>query len=229
LPPSKSLLDLELNTAFILDDHGRIVSTREPQATRGPLFTLIRTATRCTWAVRAGLLPDVTAEIDRLAREEPPTPDLQTAPAHADRYQALLGDRTGLSGYMFAFPQRLPHVTDAVLIEDERLLQHHFHGWEIGEIAAGRAPVLAIVEGGYPVSVCFCARESDAAAAAGLETAERFRGRGLARRVTAAWASAIRASGRIPLYSTASTNHASRSVARRLNLTPYASTWSISD
>lgn len=224
-----TLLDLELNTAFILDDHGRIVSTREPQASRGPLFMLIRTATRCAWAVRAGLPLDVTAEIDRLAREEPPAPDLDAAPTHADRYQALLDDRIGLGGYTFAFPEVLPRVTDVVLIEDERLLQHHFRGWEIGEIAAGRAPVFAVVENGYPVSLCFCARQSEAAAAAGLATAERFRGRGFAQRVTAAWASAIRASGRVALYSTASTNHASRSVTRKLNLTPYASTWSIAE
>jgi len=53
---------------------------------------------------------------------------------------------------------------------------------------------------------CFCARRSDAAAEAGLETAEAFRGRGFGPRVTAAWAWAIRATGRIPLYSTAWTN-----------------------
>ncbi len=116
-----------------------------------------------------------------------------------------------------------------MVVEDERLLERHFRGWVPGEIAAGRSPVLAIVEAGYPVSVCFCARRSEVAAEAGLETAEAFRGRGFGSRVTAAWALAVRATGRVPLYSTSWTNEASLAVARKLGLAAYASTWSLSD
>jgi predicted GNAT family acetyltransferase len=118
---------------------------------------------------------------------------------------------------------------DVAIVEDEHLLQRHFRGWIAGEIAAGCAPVLAVFEDGYPVSICFCARSSESAAEAGVETAEAFRGRGFATRVTAAWALAIRASGRIPLYSTDWTNHSSLAVARKLGLTPYASHWAVSD
>ena len=56
--------------------------------------------------------------------------------------------------------------------------------------------------------------------------AVKYRGHGLAQRVTAALA--IRASGRVPLYSTSWTNHASLAVARKMGLEMYASTWSIS-
>src|SRR6185436_13781001 len=86
----------------------------------------------------------------------------------------------------------------------------------------------AVVEHGQAVSVCFCARRSDVAAEAGLETAAAFRGRGLAARVTAAWALAIRASGRLPIYSTSWSNHASLAVARKLGLAACASDWSLS-
>jgi hypothetical protein len=48
-------------------------------------------------------------------------------------------------------------IADAFVIEDERLLARHFRGWGPGEIAEGRAPVLAIVMDGAPVSVCLCA------------------------------------------------------------------------
>ena len=116
-----------------------------------------------------------------------------------------------------------------MIVEDERLLQRNFRGWVAGEIAAGRAPVMAICEDGYPVSICFCARRADGAAEAGLETAAAWRGRGFGPRVTAAWACAVRASGRIPLYSTAWSNHASLTVARKLGLIAYASSWSLSD
>jgi predicted GNAT family acetyltransferase len=88
-------------------------------------------------------------------------------------------------------------------------------------------PVVAWVEDGAPVSICFCARLSDEAAEAGLETAEACRGRGYGAQVAAAWALAVRASGRIPLCSTAWTNHASRAVARKLGLVPYASNWNL--
>jgi hypothetical protein len=167
--------------------------------------------------------------------------NLRHAPVYADRYLSLLEDQLGSrhravikirhsGGPAFTFPDALSQPTDNVMIvEDERLLERHFRGWVTGEIAAGRSPVLAIVGAGYPVSLCFCARRSDAAAEAGLETAEGFRGRGFGPRVTAAWALAVRVTGRVPLYSTAWTNNASLSVARKLGLVAYASTWSLSD
>ena len=86
---------------------------------------------------------------------------------------------------------------------------------------------MAVVEDGLALSVCFCSRRSDAAAEAGLETAAAFRGRGLGSQVTAAWALAVRASGRIPLYSTSWSNGASLAVARKLGLVAYASGWSL--
>lgn len=232
--------DLHLKTAFVLNDKGRIVSTREPGANRGPLFLLVRSATCCAWAVRADLPKDLASELDRLAREEPPALDLRDAPVHADRYLSLVAGRIGpgnqavartrqSKGLAFAFPDAVARPTGVVVIKDERLLERNFRGWVPGEIAAGRSPVLAIVEEGYPVSVCFCARRSEVAAEAGLETAAAFRGRGFGPRVTAAWALAVRATGRIPLYSTSWTNDASLAVARKLGLTAYASTWSLSD
>jgi len=228
--------ELYLNTSFILDDRGRIVSTREPAPSCGPLFTLVRGRTGCAWAVREDLSNQVADEFDRLAAMECGFVNLTDAPRNAVKYFSLavgLVARTPAGavvdrGVAFTFPRESKRAEDIVVIEDERLLDFHFRGWVPGEIAAGRSPVVAIVKGGHPVSVCFCARRSDAAAEAGLETAEEFRGRGFGPRVTAAWAMAIRATGRIPLYSTELNNHASLSVARKLGLEAYASVWSVS-
>ena len=93
----------------------------------------------------------------------------------------------------------------------------------------GRAPIAAVERDGHAVSVCCCARRSDEAAEAGLDTAAAFRRAGLGARVTAAWATAVHASGRVPLYSTSWTNTASLGVAARLNLVAYADAWSFSD
>jgi hypothetical protein len=209
----------------VLDELGRIRATREPEATPGPLFTLIRSASNCAWAVRADVPAELGAELDRLAGEEPPFQDAQDAPFHADRYLSLLGGQIE-SGPAFTFPDEIAHPTDVTTVDNLQLLERNFSGWTAAEIP-GRSPILAVTESGYPVSVCFCARISEIAAEAGVETAGAFRGRGLAPRVTAAWALAIRASGRIPLYSTSWSNAASLAVAGKLSLVQYASDWSL--
>jgi hypothetical protein len=219
---------LHLETTFVLDTAGRITSTREPQANRGPLFSLVRSASSCAWAVRSDVAQELADELNQLAREEPPISRLRDDPVHAARYQALLGERV-VSGPVFTFPQTMSHSSDVVTITDERLLERHFRGWVVGEIAAGRAPVMAIRANGYPVSVCFSARWSPLAAHAGVETAPAFRARAFAPRVTAAWALAIRASGGIPLYQTGWSNVSSLAVARKLGLDAFAADWSVWD
>ena len=87
--------------------------------------------------------------------------------------------------------------------------------------------MLAVMASGHAVSVCCCARRSEQAAEAGVETAPGLRGRGLAPRVTAAWALAVRELGLTPLYSTSWENGASLAVAHKLGLIPYASHWRI--
>jgi hypothetical protein len=77
--------ELHLRTCLVLYAAGRIVSRREPEATRGPLFTIVRGLTACAWAVRADVPAEVAAELDRLARGEPPAADLRDSPVFAER------------------------------------------------------------------------------------------------------------------------------------------------
>ena len=216
---------LHLRTLFVLDDSGRIAATREPGPNPPPVFCLVRGAATCVWAVRADVPDDIAAEFDALARDELPVADLREPPAHAESYASLLGGRVS-SGPALSFPGALPDPGDVVFVDDLGPLERHFRGWVAEEIP-GSSPVVAVLEDGHAVSVCCCARRSEVAAEAGLETTEAFRGRGLGPRVSAAWALAIRASGRTPLYSTSWDNHASLAVARKLRLDAYASDWSI--
>lgn len=218
--------DLQLSTLFALNGEGRIISTREPDPRPGPVLSLIRSATSCAWAVRADVPEELACELDRLLREEPPCLDLRDAPKHTDQYLSLVGGRID-SGPAFTFPDVMAESAGVTLVDDLRLLEHNFRGWTADEIP-GWSPVLTVVENGHAVSICFCARLSDVAAEAGLETVTAFRGRGLAGRVTAAWALAIRMSGRIPIYSTSWRNGASLAVARKLGLVARASDWSLS-
>ena len=46
---------LQLEKLFVLDERGRIASTREPQRSPGPAFISIQGVTECAWAVGAGV------------------------------------------------------------------------------------------------------------------------------------------------------------------------------
>ena len=217
--------DLHLRTLFLFDCDGHIRGTREPEPSPGPLFSLIRGRTSCAWAVRTDVLNEIADELNGLAREERPTSDIREAPVHAERYVSLINGEVD-SGPAFTFPEPVARPSGTVFIHDLRQLDHHFSGWTAEEIPE-RLPIVAVVEDGYAVSVSFCARRSAVAAEAGIETAAAFRGRGFGPRVTAAWALAIRASGRVPLYSTSWSSEASLAVARKLGLVPYAISWSL--
>jgi hypothetical protein len=218
--------NIQLQTLFILNDEGRIISTREPGTDNPcPLFSLIRGWENCVWAVRADVSQELADTFASLAQQEFPVMNMEVAPINADRYLALVEGQI-TSGPAFTFPDIIANSTDVVPVDDLRLLERHFRGWSEAEITE-RAPLLAILEDGHAVSICFCARLSDTTAEAGLETAEAFRGRGFGPKVTTAWATATRSSGRTPLYSTSWDNVASLAVARKLGLTMYASDWSL--
>lgn len=217
---------LQLRTLYVLDADGRLVSTREPGSRRPPVLALVRGSESCAWGVRADVPNDLAAELGRLAGEEPPPADLRESPVHAERYLSLVDGRVEC-GPAFAFPDVITEPEDVVVVRERTSLQGDFA--DLADEIAGRAPVLAVLEEDRAVSVCFCARRSDEAAEAGLDTLETHRRRGLGARVTAAWALAIRESCRTPLYSTAWTNDASRAVARKLGLIAYASDWNLYD
>jgi hypothetical protein len=216
---------IQLETLFILNESGCIVSTREPGPIPGPMFSLIRGLTACVWAVHANVPKDLARQVDLLAREEPPLRDFREAPLHERQYLSLLSGIVEF-GPVFTFPDLPSADPHIVTLENVGQLGRYFSGWRADELSE-RAPIVGIMEGGDAVSVCFCARRSAGAAEAGLETAEHFRGRGLGPRVTAAWALAIRALGLLPLYSTSWNNIASLSVARKLGLEACATDWNV--
>ena len=217
--------DIHLRTLFLFDSAGRIRGTREPDPDPGPKFALIRGRTSCAWAVRADVPQGIAEELDRLAGGEPPVADLRDAPVHAERYRTLVGGEI-YAGPAFSFPKTVEKPEVTVHVNALPLLARHFSGWTAAEIP-GRSPMVAVVVDDHAVSVCFCARRSEEAAEAGLETAAAFRGQGFGPQVTAAWALAVRASGRVPLYSTSWENGASLAVARKLGLVAYACGWSL--
>lgn len=70
----------------MLDESGRIVSTREPNLRHGPLFTLVRSRRTVIWAVYADLPADLAERVGRLAAKDLPD-DPREAPQHAEQYK----------------------------------------------------------------------------------------------------------------------------------------------
>ena len=151
---------LTLDLGYVFAGEHRVVTTREPATRPAPSFVLARDSTSRAWAVGIDLAPDVAAVLDRLASEERPTADPTLPPIHEARYRELLGENVYF-GPNFVFPAVVDEPTHPIaVIDDEEALSHHFRGWVPGEIAAGCAPVMAVVVDGKPVSVCFSARSS---------------------------------------------------------------------
>jgi hypothetical protein len=214
-------------TIHLLKSDRRIGMSGDLNGRMVPVFKLSRGVAGVVWGVRKDVPEKIAFELDRLVSEEWPIRDFEEPPLHTDRYRSLVNGRI-VSGPSFSFPDKIPIPTGGVAIIDRlEMLERHFRGWTAEEIPSC-SPIVAVTDCGFPVSVCFCASgDSAPAVQAGVETAGAFRRSGFAARVTAAWALAIRAAGRIPVYSTDWDNLGSRGVARKLGLIQYASDWSI--
>ena len=227
------LITLQAATLYRLDPAGRLLAVNEAAHPPAPRLFIGRTLAGDHWLTRHDLSPRLVSTLVALLAAEPTATDLRQVP---DCLPALITALTAAGtqptvwhGPAWTFPPTLPPLTpDLVEVTRERatLLMPHFVDL-IPELA-WRAPVLALVRGHHAIAVCFSARNSSLAAEAGLETAPPFRGHGYGPRVTAAWAAAVRATGRIPLYSTSWDNLASQAVARKLGLRLYGADLALS-
>ncbi len=228
------LMELQIEALFTHDDLGRIVAVNEPDGGPAPRFFFGRSREGNRWRFRHDL-PDETAKrLEALAAVEPVNHDLRALPAALDAMLDVLGtDReSGLdeSGPAYRFPVVIPDPGIATLItRDNGHLLHriapYLEAIESGPDTYG--PCAVVVDDGVAVAICHCARLTARAAEAGVETLPDYRGRGYAPAAVAAWAQAIRESGRIPLYSTSWDNLASQAVARKLGLVMYGSDLSV--
>ncbi|MEU3709637.1 GNAT family N-acetyltransferase [Streptomyces catenulae] len=168
---------------------------------------------------------------------QPYAPELRPEPLV--RLAASLGERavTLEGGPCFVFPTPLPDPGPAplpVLVSDDagrtaarRLVRpDNWRPGEWAELIDGAAGAWAMaVHDGRPVSICHTPAAGATTAEAGIWTRADFRGRGLAPVVVAAWSRRARPGREALFYSTTAANHASRSVARRLRLTPLGWLW----
>jgi RimJ/RimL family protein N-acetyltransferase len=228
------LLQIQVEALFTHDARGRLRYVNEPGGDRAPRFFFGRSREGNIWRCRDDLADVTGRTLDELASEEPVRDDLRAEPRHLDAFLAALrADRESASiasGPAYRFPDALPLPANVTRLTRSDLYLLQLMAWDLEKAARefeGREPYLAVVEHGVAVSLCHSARLTDQAAEAGVETVEAYRGRGYASAVVAEWAHTLRATGRIPLYSTSWNNLASQGVARKLRLVQYGTDLSL--
>lgn len=231
--PAATWADLHLDALYERTAPDRILRVRSTDVGT-PLVHLLRTAEANYGLIAASVPREVAEAIERLFAAEPvmgPGEWEQTPPRCADAVRALLPPASAYRGPAFGFPALLPSVTPPagfrieVLAEPDGVVTAPMVAW-IAEAKPDEQPlVVARDASGRVVAACHAARRSDAATEAGLEVDPSVRRAGLGVAVTGAWASAVRAGGREPLYSTSWENQASRGVARRLGLLLRGEDW----
>jgi RimJ/RimL family protein N-acetyltransferase len=226
------LLRLHAHVLFDIDERGRLLRVNEPDADPPPRLFLARgRRTELLW-VRHDVPPPVEAACRQAASLLPDWDGQPTDPPAFEPLRRALEapDAAVETGPAFHFGARVsasPGDPRPVRIDETNadLLDRHFPYTR--RFLSRRHPVVGIVLDGAVVAACFSARQRAGGHEAGVATEEPVRGRGFATRLVDAWRDAVEDLGAEPLYSTTWDNAASRSVARKLGLVPYAETVSI--
>lgn len=223
----RTLMRLHIEALFTHDAEGNLDRVNDPSGTPAPRLFVGRTVEGVVRRFRHDVDRETRRALDTALHDghlEQHTLDSRIDPSP---YQAILGrvapvQRTW-EGPAFVFPDEIPTSRDAVRLthENAQLLRPYLEPW-LPDVDLG-LPMFALVVDGHAVAVCASVRHTSVADEAGVDTAASFRGRGFAGQVAAAWAQAVRAESRIPLYSTSWQNDASRAVARKLGLAQFGS------
>ena len=226
-----ALLELQLHAGFTFDKAGRMLAVNEYGFPAAPRFFLGRTLEGNLLALRHDLPPDLVAQLQGLVAREPVATDLREPAQCTAAVTEALGRHAPVDkvyrGPEYAILEEIPEPSNATLITPANAtLLHPGFATLVPELA-DRQPCFSTVVDDRAVSVCYSSRNGPRAAAAGVETIAEYRGKGNATNATAAWALAVRAEGRQPLYGTTWDNLASQAIARHMNATLFSESWHI--
>ena len=219
----RALMEVRADTLFSYDARGRMTGTNEPDRRPAPRLWVGWTSGGHVARFGEAVPDDLARELAAIVGHEPARGDGLVVPAALRAtLRAALARHAPIKeeggGPAYRFPESIAQPGDAVEVTDANLaLVRDTHPWLYRDLSTF-GPCFAVLEDGLAASICFSSRIGARALEAGLFTLPEYRGRGYALAVTAAWGAAVRASGRVPLYSTAWENVASQAVARRLGL-----------
>ena len=238
LPNFADLIETQCSALFVESaDNGlkyiREPGFAEPELLPAPRFFMSRSPNKNIWRFRYDVPDNLVKTIQHLCLAEPKVTDFTTPHLHASDIRQLLDEHCPItqewSGPAYWIPKQANLSANTVLITEENapVLEPYFP-WKITSKSNFRtSPVVATVVDNEAVSICYCARITDKASEAGVETVESFRGHGYAGQAVARWAEVIRQSGIIPLYSTSWDKLGSQRVADKLLCVNYGDNFSI--
>ena len=235
LPRRLALAEIHLDLLFVRNASGLLLQSRDSEV-RAPLLHVVRTPEGNRWYLGEALPQRLRDDLDAALRRAPAIDDGRLIAGDlsppSDVLRLLMNFHQELNesrGPAFDFPEALPAagLATEILTEPHATASVAELAWLRDATADARPFAVARNERGEVVAVCHSARSTASAAEAGVETASTYRGRGFAGAVVSRWAEAVRAEGRVPIYSTQWTNHASRAVARKLGLVAFGEDYSI--
>jgi hypothetical protein len=217
------LADLQARALFVHDERDRLVAVHDLGGGCAPWALLIRTAAGTLVRFREGAPEGLVAEAAEFATGlAPHPPDAAGRDGTLDALAGLVGKHVEVTrrwaGPAYVFPEPLFPSAGAIQLYPANAVMLHPELATWGPELRQRRPCFAVLRGGQAIAICASSRKSAGAAEAGVETVSAFRGQGAAGLAVAAWAAAVRESGRVPFYSTSWENAASLAVARKLGL-----------
>ena len=221
------LMKIQVEVLFTQDKNGCLQRINEPigAAEPAPRFFSGYTNEGSICRFRHDLPDNVVPQLKEVAATQPMPMNSQKIPSVHGQFKEILQSHAPIErvwvGPAYRFPEHIAPPTNVVRLSraNADLLKGNFAEM-VSELNSSQ-PYLAVVEDSQAVSICRSVRLSSRAHEAGVDTLVGYRRRGYATAVVAAWALAVRALNRIPLYSTSWDNVASQGVARRLGLVQY--------
>lgn len=221
------LMKMQVEVLFTQDENGHLQHINEPTGDTkiAPRFFFGNTNEGSICRFRHDLPDNVVTQLKEVAATKPMPMNSQKIPSIHAQFKEILQSHAPIErvwiGPAYRFPEQIAPPTNVIRLSraNADLLKGDFAEM-VSELNSSQ-PCLAVVEDSQTVSICRSVRLSSRAHEAGVDTLTGYRRRGYATSVVAAWALAVRALNRIPLYSTSWDNVASQGVARRLGLVPY--------
>jgi hypothetical protein len=222
----KELMEIQAEVLFTQDENGYLqrINESDGDGKPAPRFFLGYTNEGSIYRFRHDLPDNVVAHLKEVAAEPMPV-NFEKIPKSHRQFEDILQSHAPIEriwvGPAYRFPEHITPPTSVVQLsrKNSGLLKGDFT--EMVSELNNSHPYLAIIEDSQAVSICRSVRLSSCAHEAGVDTLVNYRRRGYAASVVAAWALAVRALNRIPLYSTSWDNVASQGVAQRLGLVQY--------
>jgi hypothetical protein len=229
--PDAAWLERRADTLFTLDAAGRMTAGRDP-TDPPPLVFIQRSAATVDVRLRQDLPSRLAREIYALTVGEPPAPPPGGPLRCLEALTSLLASAKVVGGGpVYELPAGSSYPFEGELIASgSRRGEAALETWRRDGLPRSVSalgftdaddiwrPWCIILVGDEVAAICQTARLADHGAEAGVITVPRFRGRGLAAAVTAAWSRHPELFGRTLYYSTSEANRSSQQVAARLGL-----------